>query len=251
MDCGAARERLSTGRAGEDRALRGHVESCADCRREEEAQRLLTAALLERLPQHPASLALKRRVAEAAAAAPRRQALPRRALFSGALAAAAALVLVVAIPAHNASTRAALVAGAVDEHLSAVRGELPLSVVSSGIHEVKPWFTGKLDFAPDVSFGGNADFPLQGGAVARFLDRPAALLSFRRRSHVISLFVVSADGLPFPGGPPSAGAVHTLRGFHVLTWRQADLGYVLVSDLNPGELAELAALLAGAEPMAH
>jgi anti-sigma factor RsiW len=35
------------------------------------------------------------------------------------------------------------------------------------------------------------------------------------------------------------------RGFHVVLWRQHDLGYALVSDLNEGELLDLARRVAG------
>src|SRR5262249_47486623 len=49
-------------------------------------------------------------------------------------------------------------------------GHHRLEVEAGGIHQVKPWFAGKLDFAPVIAFGGDADFPLQGGAVEYFLD---------------------------------------------------------------------------------
>ena len=63
---------------------------------------------------------------------------------------------------------------------------------------MKPWFEGRLDFAPVVAFGGDDDFPLQGGSVAYFVDRKAATFVFKRRLHVVTLFVFRAEGLPWP-----------------------------------------------------
>jgi hypothetical protein len=39
----------------------------------------------------------------------------------------------------------------------------PLEIESGGgLHQVKPWFEGRLDLAPIVSFEGDTDFPLKG-----------------------------------------------------------------------------------------
>jgi len=70
--------------------------------REQEAEQLLTAALLVKLPEHPASLALKRQLADRYAGATRVP-RPRRALFAlGAASAVAAAALVVLVPLRAA-----------------------------------------------------------------------------------------------------------------------------------------------------
>jgi anti-sigma factor RsiW len=215
-----------------------------------ERDHTLTALLEEKLPQYPASLALKRRLAENlgvahadsgaaayrhAGATARMRSFASRAGIFAPLAVAASLVAVL-LPLALRHRQSPLAAEAVGDHLRVLEGELPLQIVSSGIHEVKPWFAGKLDFAPSVPWTGDADFALQGGAVARFLDRRAALLVYTRREHRISLLVVRPEGLDWP-----ASSVHTLRGFHLMMWRSGDLGYALVSDLDAQELAALAA----------
>ena len=128
---------------------------------------------------------------------------------------------------------------AVNDHLRMLGGA-PLAQVTGGLHEVKPWFGGKLDFAPTVSFAGNSDFPLQGGAVEPFLDRRAAVFVYKRRLHTASLFVVPADGLTFP----AAVRAQTIRGFSLALWRSGEQGYALVSDLNLPELLDLQKLIA-------
>jgi anti-sigma factor RsiW len=150
----------------------------------------------------------------------------------------------VALPGAHA--RAELTTEAVNDHLRLLYSEHPLEVESGGIHQVKPWFAGKLDFAPLVAFGGDDDFPLQGGAVSYFFDRKAATFVFKRRLHTISLFVFRAEGLPWAtSGLVSAGRVMALparsRGFNALLWRDRELGYALVSDVDPADLLALAA----------
>jgi anti-sigma factor RsiW len=115
-----------------------------------------------------------------------------------------------------------------------------VEVESSDMHRVKPWFEGRLDFAP-TSFAGDDQFPLEGASVGYFVDRKAAVFVYRARLHVVTLFVMRAEGLSWPasaGGPPTG--VQTDRGFHAILWRHADLGYALVSDVNEDDLRKLA-----------
>jgi len=189
--------------------VRTHLAGCPDCRRDAAQEEVVTDLLESRLPQHPASLALKRRLAAAwpdrvpsrAATRPTwwsrwgRPALP---------AVVVGLLLLVAAPlyyervARPRGDVAALVTEAVNDHLRVLSSPHPLDVESGGIHQVKPWFEGKLDFAPEIPFAGDADFPLRGGALGFFLDRRAAVVVYQRRLHAVSLLVFGADGLAWP-----------------------------------------------------
>src|SRR5262249_14937033 len=122
----------------------------------------------------------------------------------------------------------------VNDHLR-ILGGAPLAQVTGGLHEVKPWFGGKLDFAPSVQFAGSPEFPLQGGAVETFLDRRAAVFVYKRRLHTASLFVVMAGGLAFP----TELRAKSVRGFSLALWKSREQGYALVSDLSLPELLEL------------
>ena len=143
-----------------------------------------------------------------------------------------------------------MVGEAVNDYLRLLSSQQPLEIASGGIHQVKPWFEGKLDFAPVVPFEGDQDFPLKGGSVGYFLDRKAAVFVYGRRLHTVALFVFRADGLPWPtrGLEPMGNAqvsASVSRGFNVLLWRSGELGYALVSDVDARELRELGAQLAG------
>jgi anti-sigma factor RsiW len=164
----------------------------------------------------------------------------------GLAAAAAVAVYYERVVLPGARATAQLTTEAVNDHLRVLYSERPLEVESGGIHQVKPWFSGKVDFAPTLAFAGDADFPLLGGAVGYFLDRKAATFIFKRRLHTISLFIFRAEGLSWAtSGLVTVGRVAALpghmRGFNVLMWRDGELGYALVSDIDPTELSALAA----------
>jgi anti-sigma factor RsiW len=129
-----------------------------------------------------------------------------------------------------------LVVEAVNDHLRVLYSEHPLEIESGGIHQVKPWFEGRVDFAPIVKFEGDADFPLQGGLIAYYIDRKAACFVYKRNLHVVTLFVVPAHDLPWP---QAGRMISESRGFHTILWRTGDLGYALVSDVAMPELEAL------------
>jgi anti-sigma factor RsiW len=195
---------------------------------------------LDRLPRYSAPWALHRRLAARwldARGAARRRRWPFGVV--AALGATAVLVLGVGVwreRERTAEARASLVAEAVNDHLR-VLSRSALDIAAPSLHTVRPWFTGRLDFAPVVPFAGDADLTLRGGAIERFLDRTAAAFVYQRRLHVVTLFVLSADGPGWPTGEPT---IATGRGFSVVLWRAGELGYALVSDVSPAELRALA-----------
>ncbi len=262
MTCDAVRPRLLDYQRGQldadaRAAVRAHLESCAACAREEAAEQALTEALEERLPQHPAPLGLKRRLAAQWPAAPAaRQSWWSRWGRVLVPACAVAVVLLALLPLYSEragiapGTRSGMVAEAVNDHLRVLSSQHPLDIESGEMHQVKPWFEGRLDFAPVLDFLGDQEFPLDGGAVGYFLDRKAAVLVFHRRLHAISLLVFRAEGLPWPTrGLERIGPAHAFvtvaRGFNVVLWRHDGLGYALTSDLDRQELTRLAVKLAG------
>ena len=258
MDCNEARTYLLDRRRGnlaadKTSAVDAHLADCAACRHEDAADAQLSVLLEERLtrPRAPASLkrALEERWLEPIPRKPIARSWARVGRTTAAMAAGAALVFAVLFGLRGRASDGTLVAEAVNDHLRVLYSDHPIEVESGGIHRVKPWFEGRLDFAPVVEFGGNDDFPLEGGSVGYFIDRKAATFVFKRRLHEITLFVFRAEGLHWPvtGLRPigaAQGTVETSRGFHVALWRQGDLGYALVSDVNEADLLTLAAYIA-------
>jgi anti-sigma factor RsiW len=261
MTCDEARAQLGDYQRGRlplpaHDALQAHLDRCPACARADAVEHELTALLEQRLPQHPASLALKRRLADQWTASAERRAGRgrwRRALVP---ALAVACVVLVAVPvlyyerlaSRVTAERAGLVAEAVNDHLRLLASQHPLDIENGDYHRVKPWFAGRLDFAPEVTFEGDAEFPLKGGAVGYFRDRKAAVFVYARRLHPITLLVFRATGLEWPPRRVSTANGGTVdaadeRGFTVLMWRRGELGYALVSDVDARELRELAGRL--------
>jgi anti-sigma factor RsiW len=158
-------------------------------------------------------------------------------------------VAALAVALRSGSSSDALVTEAVNDHLRVLYAQQPIEIESGGIHQVKPWFAGRLDFAPRLGFEGDADYSLAGGSVGYFIDRKAAVFIFKHRQHVITLFEFRADGLPWgAAGELKLGKLEArhsqLRGFQVISFRDGDLGYALVSDVDASALEQLAARVA-------
>jgi len=256
MDCREARTHLIDRRRGTLEpasltALDTHLAGCEACRHEDAADAQLSEILETRLPHRRAPASLRRSL-EARWDPPKAPRASRLARSLGTLAAGAALAVLVLFAWRSRTTDDPMLTEAVNDHLRVLYSEHPVEVQSGGIHQVKPWFEGRVDFAPVVPFAGDDDFPLQGGSVAYFLDRKAATFVFKRRLHLVTLFVFRAEGMPWPAVATVPvgdvrGTLESSRGFHALLWRKGDLGYALVSDADPKDLETLAGRVAGGE----
>jgi anti-sigma factor RsiW len=124
-----------------------------------------------------------------------------------------------------------------DNHLRALQPSHLVDVPSSDQHTVKPWFQGKTEFSPPVPDLTKDDFILIGGRLEVIHQQPAAAIVYRRRQHVVSLYVS-----PSPG----ADAKRELRdvgGYHLLHWTQSNMSYWAVSDVDPNDLRQFADLI--------
>lgn len=255
MDCSEARIHLLDRRRGtlpiELRApLESHLTGCAACRNEDAADQALSLALEERLPRRRAPRSLKDELAARWGDPPRRKRLSAVLRTAAVAALGGAMTLLVLAGWRAGRPDESMVSEAVSDHLRVLYSQRPLEVESSDRHQVKPWFSGRLDFAPVMAFNGDDEFALQGGGVGYFIDRKAATFVFKRRLHVITLFVFPSRGLGWPAVGTQAigegrGSLATMRGFHVLLWRNGDLGYALVSDIDEAELLTLGAKISG------
>jgi anti-sigma factor RsiW len=209
------------------------------------AERVLDE-LLRLAPRYAAPEALHRRLRLLVAPRRAEPLRPRwQAALAPALAAGVVLVaggLLVGHTGREAGDGGALAVEAVNDHLRVLARQQPPEIASGGSHRVKPWFEGKLDFAPDVVVPAGGDVRLVGGSLGYVFDRKAAVLEYAVRGHAVTLLVFRADGLRWPGAGESARA-----GWNVVLWRAGDLGHALVSDLSAAELARLAEDLGGRE----
>jgi anti-sigma factor RsiW len=121
----------------------------------------------------------------------------------------------------------------VSAHLRSLQPGHLTDVETSDQHTVKPWFKGKLDVAPPVIDLTAQGFTLIGGRLDDIGGETVAAIVYRRRNHVINLFI--AEGL---GAKPESPAAAARHGFNVRHWREGGLDFWAVSDVNADELAE-------------
>ena len=111
-------------------------------------------------------------------------------------------------------------------------------VLSTDQHTVKPWFDGKVDFAPLVKNFASQEFPLLGGRLEYLNNRTVAALIYQRRLHYINLFIWPAEQAG------SSGEVTIQRqGYNLIHWTDSGMNYWAISDLNSVELHEFARLV--------
>ena len=122
----------------------------------------------------------------------------------------------------------------VSSHIRSLMANHLNDVISTDQHTVKPWFNGKLDFAPTVKDLSSKGFPLTGGRLDYLMDRSVAALVYKRRQHTINLFV-----WPSPEGD-SSPVVINIKGYNLVHWTQSHMAYWAVSDLNAAELSDFA-----------
>ncbi|HEX4505913.1 MAG TPA: anti-sigma factor [Alphaproteobacteria bacterium] len=154
-----------------------------------------------------------------------------------AVGAALAASLAVMIDTRNADDM--LATSIVTAHVRALQPGHLTDVQISDQHQVKPWFDGKIDFAPPVKELSDQGFDLVGGRLDYIDGREAAVIVYRRKLHMIDLFVTHAShGGGHPDSLPAAHA--TPSGYNVVRWSDNGQDYWAISDLNRNELGDFA-----------
>jgi anti-sigma factor RsiW len=233
--------------ASHARDVEAHLETCLDCSIKladlrTMHQSMAAAALKESAPAH-----LRARIEAALPASSPRAAtttapgfnsrrLSRRFFAGGfalgtALSGAIAATLVLGVLRDDQEH---MIPGeVVSAHLRSLQPGHLTDVETSDQHTVKPWFNGKLDVAPPVIDLTAQGFTLIGGRLDDIGGETVAAIVYRRRNHVINLFVT--EGLGAKPLSPTATARH---GFNIRHWSEGGLDFWAVSDINADELAE-------------
>ena len=224
--------------AGHALAVETHLASCPRCEAQLQAYRELQKAMPAARLRFTAPASLRRRI-EAALPAPPARVSSRRSVLKGfamgsALSAAIAATLVVAVIRTDRDERA--VGDALSAHLRSLQGEHLTDVQTSDQHTVKPWFNGKLEVAPPVVDLTAQGFRLIGGRLDYIDGRAVAAIVYRRRTHVINLFVAPAAS---PGR--SSASIEKVQGFNIRRWDTDGLEFFAVSDIEAEELQEFGA----------
>lgn len=252
MTCEEARELIHAYADGElelraSLEVERHLGECASCAREYERVAALKSAIREKAPYDPAPVALRERISVAARAALGAEGAlrrtPSRAAFVWRWPVAAAAAVFLAIFVGDLIPRPPSPADLLGHevlasHLRSLMANHLADVLSSDQHTVKPWFDGKIDFAPQVQDFSAEGFPLVGGRLDYLAGRPVAALVYHRHKHVINLF-----SWPVEGAPDTVPQRQTRQGYNIIHWTKSGMEYWAVSDVSAAELANFAELV--------
>jgi anti-sigma factor RsiW len=224
-----------------------HVATCKRCSAAVERLDALRSALAAAPLAHPAPPDLAARIRAQVereappGRAPARRGSGRRLGIAAGAALAAMLAWVVVARVVAPGGEDPLVAELVASHVRSLMVDHLVDVPSSDRHTVRPWFNGKIDFAPPVADYAANGFPLVGGRLDYVAGRPVAALVYRHQPHLVNLVVWPAD--PDTDAPEERSA----QGYSMLRWRAGGLQYWAVSDIGMADLHALADLIVASQ----
>jgi anti-sigma factor RsiW len=228
--------------AGHAREVEDHIAGCAACAAALRDYREMGKAVAGADLRYKAPLELRRRIEASlprAQPAPNRRAVLRGFAMGSAVSAIAATGLVAIVLRNDDQSR--ITSEIVSAHLRSLQAGHLTDVISTDQHTVKPWFNGKLDVAPPVIDLTALGFTLIGGRLDYVDARPVGAIVYRRRLHVINLFVAQTAS-----SESRAAKTETFQGFNVRSWSEGGLNYWAVSDIAADELAEFSEKFQGA-----
>jgi anti-sigma factor RsiW len=225
--------------AGHAREVEAHVANCPGCAAQLRDYRVMRQALAAPALRHQAPAALRARIEATlpparAAVTPSRRGLLKGMAMGSVLSGALAASLVVFVVRREEDQR--ILGDVVSAHLRSLQGDHLIDVQSTDQHTVKPWFNGRLDVAPPVIDLTAQGFTLIGGRLDYIDGRPVAAIVYKRRAHVINLFV--AQAATRVTGPERRATIDQVQGFNIWRWTRSDLGFWAASDINAEELQE-------------
>jgi len=221
--------------AGHAHEVEAHAAGCARCAAALAAYRRMSQAIAEADLRYTAPESLRRRIfppaPQPAAAPPTRRAILGGFALGSAVSALAASGIVALMLGKDDEQR--IVSQIVTAHLRSLQAGHLTDVVSTDQHTVKPWFDGKIDVAPPVIDLTAQGFTLIGGRLDYVDARPIGAVVYRRRQHIINLFVAQTARMEH-----RAPRTETFQGYNVRYWSDRGLNFWAVSDIGADELAE-------------
>jgi anti-sigma factor RsiW len=208
------------------------LETCPECRRRLEETRAVSG-LLRDLPAEPAPGLLRAKVERELRTIVGRQSLyPFERLRWMAVAASLVVALGIGWIGATLVGQSGREADAVmAAYLRIAMSDHPVEVASSDRHTVKPWFAGRIDYAPPVHDLTTAGFPLVGGRLDIVDGRKVAVMVYRRNRHWIAL-----TAWPARSAGDVAADVTQRDGFALADWRRGGFELRAVGDLAPADM---------------
>jgi anti-sigma factor RsiW len=229
---------------GELRTFDAHVRNCPSCSADVLSRVQLKRGIHLAGKRFTPSAEFRKRMQQSIAPKPRRSFRLGWMLA----AAAAAVVLVVGTLTStylgNRSARDQVFSEIADLHVATLASSVPVDVISTDRHTVKPWFQGKIPFAFNLPEVQNSEFSLLGGRMTYLEQTPGAHLIYDVGKHHISVFVFPERSLPARLSDSSLESGKL--SFNMETWSQGGLRYFVIGDASAANVDRLAKLFKGA-----
>jgi anti-sigma factor RsiW len=228
--------------AGHAREVEQHVAGCARCTAALADYRAMSAAVNGANLRYTAPASLRERIEASlpqqksadVVPLPSRRSVLRGFALGSAVSAMAATGLVAIVLRNDDEQR--IESEVVSAHLRSLQAGHLIDVVSTDQHTVKPWFNGKLDVSPPVIDLTAQGFTLIGGRLDYLDARAIGAVVYKRRQHVINLFVAQTGNTE-----RKSPKMETMQGFSVLRWSEQGMNFWAVSDIGADELNEFGA----------
>jgi anti-sigma factor RsiW len=227
--------------ASHARELEAHIATCPRCTAELAAYRQMRETMNKADLRFAAPASLRQRLDDALpkpVAAPSnivplssRRSVLRGFVLGSAMSALAATLLVAVVVRQD--DQQLIESEIVSSHLRSLQPGHLIDVVSTDQHTVKPWFNGRLDVSPPVIDLTAQGFTLIGGRLDYVDARAIGAVVYKRRAHVINLFVAQTSNTAH-----KPARMDNIQGFNVRRWSDRGMNFWAVSDIGADELAE-------------
>ena len=210
--------------------VEAHVARCEACREELERLQAVRSLLQIEGVRDRAPESLTRRIASLPEVAPKaanENRVPSW-LAPGAIGALAASLAMISFV--TPATTAAVDQDLVSSHVRSLQPGHLTDVQTTNQHIVKPWFNGRIDFAPPVPELADKGFPLVGGRLDSINGKTVPAIVYKRRLHTVNLYVWPTK--------ESGERAFVKEGFAVREWTRNGLRFAAVSDIPAAELEQ-------------
>lgn len=210
--------------------VEAHVARCEACREELERLQAVRSLLQIEGVRDRAPQSLTRRIASLPELAPKaanQNRVPSW-LAPGVVGAIAASLATISFV--TPATTAAVDQDLVSSHVRSLQPGHLTDVQTTNQHIVKPWFNGRIDFAPPVPELAGKGFPLVGGRLDSIDGKTVAAIVYKRRLHTVNLYVWPTR--------ESGERAFVKEGFAVREWTRNGLRFAAVSDIPASELEQ-------------
>jgi anti-sigma factor RsiW len=227
------------------------------------ATRLTDGSLYQRAPAHLRAqvLARVREEAQAQERAQQRDRLPERrtssrlwgfslagpgSFFGGAFAGATLSALALGAflwfqGVTQVAPGSALAQEIVSSHVRALMSDRAIDVISSDKHTVKPWFNGRIDYAPPVIDPAGPGFALVGGRLDYVDHKPVAVVVYRYLKHPIDVYVFPEHKAEAKSdGEVTPVVTQSDDGYALARWNRDGMTFWAVTDASGAVLRQFA-----------